>query len=113
MMEHCYFDRAALIVYTLHRVQPVRQTPEKLFQAWLSDVTHNVESATSSNHIEQRDKGVQEKHEEEELNSPLFQIAGMFAIGEPGWADKHDEYLAGAYIENHANNDQSESERMP
>jgi hypothetical protein len=26
--------------------------------------------------------------------SPLFQIAGIFAIGDPGWADKHDEYLS-------------------
>ncbi len=36
------------------------------------------------------------------LSSPLFQAAGMFAIGESGWADKHDEYLAEMYLENHA-----------
>lgn len=24
------------------------------------------------------------------LSGPLFQVAGMFEIGEPGWADKHD-----------------------
>lgn len=36
------------------------------------------------------------------LSGPLFQVAGMFAIGEPGWADKHDEYLAETYLENHA-----------
>ena len=59
-----------------------KQTPETLFQAWLSEVTQ----------------------EEDILNSPLFQIAGMFAIGEPGWADRHDEYLAEGYIEDHANN---------
>lgn len=41
--------------------------------------------------------------DEELLSGPLFQVAGMFAIGEPGWADKHDEYLAETYIENHAN----------
>ena len=52
-----------------------KQTPETLFQAWLSEVTQ----------------------EEDILNSPLFQIAGMFAIGEPGWADRHDEYLAEGY----------------
>jgi hypothetical protein len=28
------------------------------------------------------------------LGESLFQVAGIFAIGEPGWADKHDEYLA-------------------
>lgn len=59
-----------------------KQTPETLFQAWLSEVTQ----------------------EEDILNSPLSQIAGMFAIGEPGWADRHDEYLAEGYIEDHANN---------
>ena len=59
-----------------------KQTPETLFQAWLSEVTQ----------------------EEDILNSPLFQIAGMFAIGEPGWADRHDEYLAEGCIEDHANN---------
>ena len=32
------------------------------------------------------------------LSGPLFQVAGMFAIGEPGWADKHDEYLAETYL---------------
>lgn len=82
-----------------------KQTPEKLFQAWLNDVTHTMETSTSSNHIDQRDREVQAIGEQEALNSPLFQVAGMFAIGEPGWADRHDEYLAEAHIENHANND--------
>ena len=40
--------------------------------------------------------------EKELLSGPLFQVAGMFAIDEPGWADKHDEYLAETYLENHA-----------
>ena len=40
--------------------------------------------------------------EKELLSGPLFQVAGMFAIGEPSWADKHDEYLAETYVENHA-----------
>ena len=40
--------------------------------------------------------------EEELLSGPLFQVAGMFAIGERGWADKHDERLAETYLENHA-----------
>ena len=38
------------------------------------------------------------------LGGPLFQVAGIFAIGEPGWADKHDEYLAETYLGNHADN---------
>jgi hypothetical protein len=37
--------------------------------------------------------------EKELLSGPLFQVAGMFAIGEPGWADKHDEYLAETYVD--------------
>lgn len=32
------------------------------------------------------------------LNGPLFQAAGMFEINEPGWADKHDEYIAETYL---------------
>jgi hypothetical protein len=39
---------------------------------------------------------------EELMSGPLFQIAGMFEIGEPGWPDRHDEYLAETYLENHA-----------
>ncbi len=72
-----------------------KQTPEMLFQAWLSEVLHNEKDAT-------RTYAEQVRSEEDILNSPLFQIAGIFAIGEPGWADKHDEYLAEAYMENHA-----------
>ena len=39
---------------------------------------------------------------EELLNSPLFQVAGIFETNIPDWADKHDEYLAETYLENHA-----------
>lgn len=35
---------------------------------------------------------------EELLSGPLFKVAGMFEIDEPGWADKHDEYLAETYL---------------
>jgi len=33
------------------------------------------------------------------LSGPLFQVEGIFAIGEPGWADKHDEYLAEPHLD--------------
>lgn len=59
-----------------------KETVEMLFQRWVNEVTHNLE--------------------EERLNDPLFQIAGMFAIGDPYLAEKHDEYLAETYRENHA-----------
>ena len=35
---------------------------------------------------------------QELLNGPLFQVAGIFEIDEPGWADKHDEYIAETYL---------------
>src|ERR1700693_3821985 len=38
------------------------------------------------------------------LSGPLFQVAGIFAIDEQVWADKHDEYLAETYLGNHADN---------
>ena len=60
------------------------QTPEALFQAWMNEVTHNVEDET--------------------LNDPLLQIAGIFAIGDPDLGNKHDEYLAETYRDDHANN---------
>ncbi len=48
----------------------------------------------------------QVEHEEDVLNSPLSQMAGMFAIGELGWADRHDKYLAEGYIDDHADKSQ-------
>ncbi len=73
-----------------------KQTPETLFQAWVSEMTSTMKTSTSS----RRER--REERTEEAVNHPLFKVAGMFAIGEPGWADKHDEYLAEAYGENHA-----------
>lgn len=35
---------------------------------------------------------------EELLSGPLFQVAGIFEIDEPGWAEKHDEYIAETYL---------------
>lgn len=43
-------------------------------------------------HTEQRDVS----------EDPLFKIAGMFAGDEPGWVNRHDEYLAEAYADEHA-----------
>ena len=79
-----------------------KHTPEALFRDWVTEVIHNAEKSASHNHKEQAGQEVQEVPEEEILNSPLFKLAGIFAIGEPGWADKHDEYLAEAYVEDHA-----------
>ena len=35
---------------------------------------------------------------QELLNGPLFQVAGIFEINEPGWVDKIDEYIAETYL---------------
>ena len=82
-----------------------KQTPETLFQAWVNDLIQNLEEPLSTG-IEQADgeeqEEYQEEYEEELVDHPLLRIAGMFAIGEPGWADRHDEYLAEAYADDHA-----------
>src|SRR5947209_5764684 len=77
------------------------QTPERLFQTWVDDLIYNLEEQIPSMSREQEDQEEQEVSEEEFLNSPLFQIAGMFAWDDPGWADRIDEYLAEAYADNH------------
>lgn len=79
-----------------------KQTPEMLFKSWVNEMTHRVKEPTSSSRKQEMGQKLQEQREEESLDSPLFQVAGMFAIGDPGWADKHDEYLAEVYIEDHA-----------
>lgn len=35
---------------------------------------------------------------QELLNGPLFQVAGIFEIDEPGWAEKLDKYIAETYL---------------
>jgi hypothetical protein len=77
------------------------QTPETLFQEWVSTMTRDTEKLPSVSSIKPTDHERQAEREEALLNSPLFQVAGMFAIGEQGWADRHDEYLAETYLENH------------
>jgi hypothetical protein len=78
------------------------QTPERLFQTWVDDLIHALEVQTHSMSIEEDDQEEQEVSEEDLEDHPLLRIAGMFAIGEPGWADQHDEYFAGVYADNHA-----------
>ena len=78
------------------------QTPETLFQEWVSVITRDTEKLPSVSNVKPTDHEQQAEREEALVNSPLFQVAGMFAIGEQGWADRHDEYLAETYLENHA-----------
>lgn len=72
-----------------------KQTPEKLFQTWVRELTNKTKESLPLTG--------KEGYEEELQNHPLLEAAGMFAIGEPGWADKHDEYLAETYLEKHDN----------
>ncbi len=78
------------------------QTPETLFQEWVSMITRDTEKLPSVSNVKPTDQEQQAEREEALVNSPLFRVAGMFAIGEQGWADQHDEYLAETYLENHA-----------
>lgn len=78
------------------------QTPETLFQEWVSLIVRDTEKLPSVGKSQPSVAKQQAESEGDLLNSPLFQVAGIFAIGEQGWADRHDEYLAEAYMENHA-----------
>lgn len=82
-----------------------KQTPETLFQEWMRAVTQNIEKEPSTNGVKSSIQEAQTEREEYPLSSPLFHVAGIFAIYEPGWADKHDEYLAEGYLENHADSE--------
>ncbi len=75
------------------------QTPETLLLAWVSEITRRLEASQPSDcdHKNQANRVERTIREKELSESPLFQIAGIFAIGDPGWADKHDEYLAEGY----------------
>ena len=81
------------------------QTSETLFQEWVSIITRDTEKLPSVSNVKPTGHERQAEREEALLNSPLFQVAGMFAIGEQGWADRHDEYLAETYLENHADSE--------
>ena len=63
------------------------ETPETLFQAWVSEVVR--QEAQRSRAKAQMDQ--KEKEADEEGPLDLLQIAGIFSVGEPGWADRHDE----------------------
>lgn len=82
-----------------------KQTPEKLFLNWVSEIARRWEEASITNGREYEHKSPVSQPEQGEQRGehPLLQIAGIFAIGEPGWADRHDEYLAEAYVDDHAN----------
>jgi hypothetical protein len=65
-------------------------TPETLFQTWVNEMTRKVKDSAASNLPEQKNRDKRKEREEDTTNSPLFRVAGMFAIGEPGWADKKE-----------------------
>ena len=78
---------AKLTAYALEQ----KKTPETLFQAWVSEVI--CQEAERSRLREQANQKEQGEYEEGPLD--LLQIAGIFSIGEPGWADRHDEIFGG------------------
>jgi hypothetical protein len=74
------------------------QTPEMLFEEWLSTITRDTEKLPSVKNTKPAERDEQTGREEEVLSSPLLDVAGMFAICESGWADRHDEYVAETYL---------------
>lgn len=78
------------------------QTPETLFEEWVRMITRETDKLPSVTSGSSSQKVQSPRHQEESAESPLLQVAGMFSIREPGWADQHDEYLAQTYLENHA-----------
>lgn len=72
------------------------RTPEDLFHMWVDEVIHQIEVLNTSIAKEQIDeKELLAKH-------PILQVSGMFAIDDPDWSSRHDEYVAEAYADNHA-----------
>jgi arylsulfatase A-like enzyme len=74
---------------------------ESIFQEWVDAFADWMEFHTS---VLKKQASLEE--DKEELSKhPLLQIAGMFSVGEPDWADRHDEYFASRdYLDNHAEN---------
>ena len=103
-MEHIFHlsdeQYAKLAAYAARR----KQTPESLFQSWLKAVTQNAEKLSSTCSAKLANAENEGLTETEKIlrDSPLLRVSGMFAIGEEGWADRHDEYLGEIYLENHA-----------
>ncbi len=62
------------------------QEPDALIVAWVEDATQQATLPEIP---------------ADPANDPLFQIAGMFASDDPGWVDRHDEYLAEEYANTH------------
>lgn len=90
-------EYATLAAYAEQR----NQTPEILFLSWLQEVTYQSRESLAPGVIKQMSEKLQQ-YKDERLGSPLFQVAGTFAIDDPRRADRHDEYLAATYMEDHA-----------
>ena len=70
-----------LVAYAAQR----GQTPETLFQEWVSMITRDTEKLPAVNSSKQSLHKQQAGGEEELFESPLLQVAGMFSVG---FADK-------------------------
>jgi hypothetical protein len=81
------------------------QTPETLFQEWVSTIIRDTEKLPSVSNVKPNGKEWQAGREQDTLRSPLLRVAGMFAISQHDWADRHDEDLAETYLESHADSE--------
>ncbi len=69
----------------------LRQQPGALIEAWLADAVLRTSESSAAT-----------QQPASALSDPLFQVAGIFATGEPGWGRRHDELLAESYRDTHA-----------
>jgi hypothetical protein len=74
-----------IAAYAAERQQQV----EALIELWLADAVHRATESPSTGPTSP-------------LNDPLFQVAGILASDDPGWGRRHDELLAEAYGDTHA-----------
>ena len=69
------------------------RSPDELIRAWVASLVEQP----------QADWADEPPPTEEELREhPILGLAGIFAIGEPGWADRHDEIIAEEALNTHA-----------
>jgi len=78
---------ANIVAYTAGR----DETPETLFHYWVQGKIDRIKILAPI----PREQANRKEKEYEKGPLDLLQIAGMFSIGEPGWADRHDEVFGG------------------
>ena len=75
---------------------PWRKIIDSLRQLSVSEVVMRIDLAASA--TSEMPTVLKPTPREGLFSSPLFQVAGIFEIDEPRWADRHDEYITETYL---------------